>query len=160
MLFFFFDDGGTTFIGLDPGFGLFDAEQREGTRAVGPLISIWFVIFMIPFFMWVKEGEKPNIPGGFRQSMIELKMSLLGMLKRPSLFSFMGAQMFYRDALNGLYAFGGRLCCISIGLGLNAAWYFWDHRRDFQQPWLHGFQEKYDKRLGPKTSYLFSISGY
>ena len=62
---------------------------------------------MVPFFMWVKEGKAPNRQGGFTQSMTELKLSLQGMLKRPSLFSFMGAQMFYRDALNGLYAFGG-----------------------------------------------------
>ncbi|HAJ85003.1 MAG TPA: MFS transporter, partial [Rhodobacteraceae bacterium] len=47
MLFFFFDEGGKTFmIGLDPGFGFLDPEAREGTRAVGPLIAIWFAIFM------------------------------------------------------------------------------------------------------------------
>ena len=156
MLFFFFDDGGTTFIGLDPGFGLFDAEQREGTRAVGPLISIWFVIFMIPFFMWVKEGEKPNIPGGFRQSMIELKMSLLGMLKRPSLFSFMGAQMFYRDALNGLYAFGGVYAALVLGWGLTQLGIFGiiGGISAALVTWISG---KYDKRLGPRPVIYFHI---
>jgi UMF1 family MFS transporter len=54
MLFFFFDEGGKTFwIGLEPGFGWLDAQSREGTRAVGPLIAIWFAIFMLPFFLWV-----------------------------------------------------------------------------------------------------------
>ena len=57
MLFFFFDDGGKTFIGLEPGFGLLDPDKREGTRAVGPLISIWFIIFMVPYFLWVKEDK-------------------------------------------------------------------------------------------------------
>ena len=78
MLFFLFDDGGKIFIGLEPGFGLLDPENREGTRAVGPLISIWFIIFMVPYFMWVKEDKKPNQQGGFSKSMSELKASMLG----------------------------------------------------------------------------------
>ena len=156
MLFFFFDDGGKTFIGLEPGFGLLDPENREGTRAVGPLISIWFIIFMVPYFMWVKEDKKPNQQGGFSKSMSELKASMLGMLKRPSLFSFMGAQMFYRDALNGLYAFGGvyavlvldwdltQLGIFGIIGGISAA----------LVTWVSG---KYDRKLGPKPVIYFHV---
>lgn len=156
MLFFFFDDGGKTFIGLEPGFGLLDPENREGTRAVGPLISIWFIIFMVPYFMWVKEDTKPNQQGGFSKSMSELKASMLGMLKRPSLFSFMGAQMFYRDALNGLYAFGGvyavlvldwdltQLGIFGIIGGISAA----------LVTWISG---KYDRKLGPKPVIYFHV---
>jgi len=156
MLFFFFDDGGKTFIGLEPGFGLLDPENREGTRAVGPLISIWFIIFMVPYFIWVKEDKKPNQQGGFSKSMSELKASMLGMLKRPSLFSFMGAQMFYRDALNGLYAFGGvyavlvldwdltQLGIFGIIGGISAA----------LVTWVSG---KYDRKLGPKPVIYFHV---
>ena len=156
MLFFFFDDGGKTFIGLEPGFGLLDPENREGTRAVGPLISIWFIIFMVPYFMWVKEDKKQNQQGGFSKSMSELKASMLGMLKRPSLFSFMGAQMFYRDALNGLYAFGGvyavlvldwdltQLGIFGIIGGISAA----------LVTWVSG---KYDRKLGPKPVIYFHV---
>ena len=156
MLFFFFDDGGKTFIGLEPGFGLLDPENREGTRAVGPLISIWFIIFMVPYFMWVKEDTKPKQQGGFSKSMSELKASMLGMLKRPSLFSFMGAQMFYRDALNGLYAFGGvyavlvldwdltQLGIFGIIGGISAA----------LVTWISG---KYDRKLGPKPVIYFHV---
>ena len=156
MLFFFFDDGGKTFIGLEPGFGLLDPENREGTRAVGPLISIWFIIFMVPYFVWVKEDTKPNQQGGFSKSMSELKASMLGMLKRPSLFSFMGAQMFYRDALNGLYAFGGvyavlvldwdltQLGIFGIIGGISAA----------LVTWISG---KYDRKLGPKPVIYFHV---
>ena len=156
MLFFFFDDGGKTFIGLDPGFGIFDSSQREGTRAVGPLISLWFVIFMIPFFMWVKEGSKPNIQGGFKQSMQELKASLLGMLKRPSLFSFMGAQMFYRDALNGLYAFGGVYAALVLDWGLTQLGIFGiiGGISAALVSWISG---KFDRKLGPRPVIYFHI---
>jgi MFS transporter, UMF1 family len=156
MLFFFFDDGGKTFIGLQPGFGLLDPEAREGTRAVGPLISIWFIVFMVPFFMWVKEGKAPNRQGGFSQSMTELKLSLQGMLKRPSLFSFMGAQMFYRDALNGLYAFGGVYAALVLGWGLTQLGVFGiiGGISAAVISWVSG---KYDRKLGPRPVIYFHI---
>jgi len=156
MLFFFFDDGGKTFIGLDPGFGLLDPEKREGTRAVGPLIAIWFVIFMVPYFIWVKEDKNPSRQGGFSQSMKELKASLLGMLKRPSLFSFMGAQMFYRDALNGLYAFGGVYAVLVLDWGLTQLGIFGilGGISAALVTWISG---KYDRRLGPKPVIYFHV---
>lgn len=156
MLFFFFDDGGKTFIGLKPGFGLLDPDAREGTRAVGPLISIWFIVFMVPFFMWVKEGKAPNRQGGFTQSMTELKLSLQGMLKRPSLFSFMGAQMFYRDALNGLYAFGGVYAALVLGWGLTQLGVFGiiGGISAALVTWVSG---KYDRKLGPRPVIYFHI---
>jgi len=156
MLFFFFDDGGKTCIGLAPGFGFLDPDAREGTRAVGPLISIWFVVFMVPFFMWVKEGKSPNRQGGFTQSMTELKLSLQGMLKRPSLFSFMGAQMFYRDALNGLYAFGGVYAALVLGWGLTQLGVFGiiGGISAALVTWVSG---KYDRKLGPRPVIYFHI---
>lgn len=156
MLFFFFDDGGKTFIGLEPGFGLLDPEKREGTRAVGPLISIWFIIFMVPYFLWVQEDRNPNREGGFGQSMKELKASLLGMLKRPSLFSFMGAQMFYRDALNGLYAFGGVYAVLVLDWGLTQLGIFGilGGVSAALVTWISG---KYDRKLGPKPVIYFHV---
>ncbi|MGB1026397.1 MAG: MFS transporter, partial [Rhodospirillaceae bacterium] len=53
---------GRTLIGRAPIFGL-DPETREGTRSVGPFAAIWYVVFMIPFFLWVKESGpefRPN----------------------------------------------------------------------------------------------------
>jgi MFS transporter, UMF1 family len=156
MLFFFFDDGGKTFIGLDPGFGLLDPEKREGTRAVGPLIAMWFIIFMVPYFIWVKEDKNPNRQGGFSQSMKELKASLLGMLERPSLFSFMGAQMFYRDALNGLYAFGGVYAVLVLDWGLTQLGIFGilGGISAALVTWISG---KYDRKLGPKPVIYFHV---
>ena len=149
MLFFFFDDGGKTFlIGLDPGFGLLDPEAREGTRAVGPLISIWFVVFIVPYFMWVREKKTPGTKGSFRQSVSELRQSLQDMIKRPSLFAFMGAQMFYRDALNGLYAFGGVYAVLVLDWGQTQLGVFGvlSSVSAALVTWRSG---KYDGKLGP-----------
>ena len=157
MLFFFFDKGGKTFaIGLEPGFGLLDPEVREGTRAVGPLIAIWFMIFMVPYFMWVREGKTPNTQGGFAQSMAELKLSLQSMVKRPSLFAFMGAQMLYRDALNGLYAFGGIYAVLALGWGQTQLGIFGiiSGISAALVTWISG---KYDRKLGPLPVIYFHI---
>ncbi|MGR3434594.1 MAG: MFS transporter [Shimia sp.] len=57
MLVFFFElEAGRTLLGTPPALGL-DGTEREGTRIVGPLIAVWFVVFMIPFFLFVREGN-------------------------------------------------------------------------------------------------------
>ncbi|MEM9437887.1 MAG: MFS transporter [Pseudomonadota bacterium] len=107
MLVFFFElDGGKTALGADPAFGL-NGLEREGTRAVGPFMAIWFMIFMIPYFLYVREQAQPNREGGISLAMADLGRSLKGAWERKSLLNFLLASMFYRDALNGLYAFGG-----------------------------------------------------
>ncbi|SIS53062.1 MFS transporter, UMF1 family [Roseivivax lentus] len=109
MLVFFAESAttGRTFVGLTPPLGL-DAEAREGTRFVGPLTAIWFAIFMIPFFAWVRDPRaKPAPPGAVRKALGDLGRTIRTLPRYPSLFSYLGASMFYRDALNGMYAFGG-----------------------------------------------------
>ncbi|SMX46682.1 MFS transporter [Actibacterium lipolyticum] len=100
---------GKTLIGIDPIFGL-DASQREGTRAVGPFTAIWFAIFMIPFFMWVREPREPDaltIRQAVGSALPELRQTLRHLPDNKSLFAYLGSSMFYRDALNGMYTFGG-----------------------------------------------------
>ena len=96
---------GKTLIGLDPLFGL-DATAREGTRSVGPLTAIWYVVFMVPFFLWVRESP-PKIKVPLGQSLAALWALILSLGTRRSLAAHLLSSMFYRDALNALYAFGG-----------------------------------------------------
>lgn len=97
---------GKTLIGIDPIFG-FDSEAREGTRFVGPLTAIWYVVFMIPFFLWVKE---PKTRGGrvhIGAAMISLVELIKSLRLRKSLAAYLTSSLLYRDALNALYGFGG-----------------------------------------------------
>jgi len=109
MLLFFAESAATgkTFVGLDPLFGL-DAAAREGTRFVGPLTAIWYALFMIPFFLYVRDPKvaKPAA-GAVRASLAGLMKTLKSLRRSPSLFAYLGSSMFYRDALNGMYVFGG-----------------------------------------------------
>ncbi len=109
MLALFAEDAqsGKTMIGLDPAFGL-DASQREGTRFVGPLTALWYAVFMIPFFLWVRD-PKPIKPakGSTTGALKEVWGTIQNLPQTPSLFAYLGSSMFYRDALNGMYTFGG-----------------------------------------------------
>ncbi len=109
MLGFFAENAttGRTILGLEPAFGL-DPQAREGTRFVGPLTAIWYVVFMIPFFLWVRDPPPVVRPAGtVRAALRGLGHTVRTLPKRPSLFSYLAASMFYRDGLNGMYAFGG-----------------------------------------------------
>ncbi len=109
MLVFFAESAttGKTFVGLSPVFGL-DPDLREGTRFVGPLTAIWYAVFMIPFFVFVRDPRaKPAPRGAVAKALRDLKATLRRLPRTPSLFAYLGSSMFYRDALNGMYAFGG-----------------------------------------------------
>ena len=158
MLLFFVeqDNGKTMILEIDPLFGL-DASAKEGTRFVGPFVAIWFAIFMIPYFAWVREDSslrrKLNVAEGFSN----LLNSLRSLPARKSLFSYLGASMFYRDALNGLYSFGGtyavlvlnwnivKLGQFGIIAAISAALF----------SWLGGFL---DRKWGPKPVIVFMAS--
>lgn len=100
-------DTGRTIAGLTPLFGL-DPETGASTRIVGPLTAFWFALFMIPFFLFTRDRIIPEAPvyklvSGLR----DLGHTLKGLPQHPSLLAYLGSSMFYRDALNGLYTFGG-----------------------------------------------------
>ena len=98
---------GKTMLGIDPLFGL-DASAREGTRFVGPLTAIWYIVFMIPFFLWVRDPRAVKAPkGAVKAALGDLSRTIKSLPGRKSLFAYLGSSMFYRDGLNGMYTFGG-----------------------------------------------------
>ena len=146
LAFFAENDAGNTLLGSPPIFGL-DPETREGTRSVGPFTAIWYLVFMIPFFLWVRESGKPSKGS---ESIAGLIKTIKQLPKNPSLFSYLASSMFYRDALNGVFAFGGIYAAgvlewsiVQIGtfgiLSLVSGTLF---------AWLGGYA---DRRYGPKA---------
>ncbi len=85
---------------------------------MGPFVAIWYVLFMVPFFLWVREPKRPGAIGmreAARGAWPGLIATLKGLPRQRSLFAFLGASMFYRDALNGIYAFGGLFAAGVLG---------------------------------------------
>lgn len=109
MLVLFAEDAetGKTLIGIDPVLGL-NAAEREGTRFVGPLTALWYAVFMIPFFVFVRDPKPVARPdGAVGEALSGLRRTLRNLPRTPSLFAYLTSSMFYRDALNGMYVFGG-----------------------------------------------------
>ena len=105
----FFQAGpsGQTMAGLTPLFDL-DPSTKADTRIVGPLTALWFIVFMIPFFLYVRDTPAQNAESyRIGKGVSDLFKTLRGLPSRPSLMAYLGSSMFYRDALNGLYTFGG-----------------------------------------------------
>lgn len=146
---------GVTLLGRAPALGL-DPALREGTRAVGPVIALWCLIFMLPFFLWVREPATKAVHPGLRQVVHELGRTLRSLLHRRSLGTYLLSSMLYRDALNGIYAIGGVYAAlvlhwsiIEIGIfgivgAITAA----------VVTWIGGL---YDARLGPKPVVIASV---
>jgi UMF1 family MFS transporter len=100
-------DSGKTLIGIDPLFGL-DPATHEGDRASGPLTSLWYLVFVLPMFLWTPDvGRRAAVAGAIRRGLAELRETLRTLPAQRSYFSFLLSSMFYRDALNALYSFGG-----------------------------------------------------
>ena len=110
---------GKTLLGVDPVFGL-DATQREGTRFVGPLTAVWFLIFMIPYFRSVRDTPKEVANGQVQLALATLVQTLKELRHKGSLSAYLGSSMFYRDALNGLYGFGGTYAVLVLNWELTA----------------------------------------
>jgi len=148
---------GKTLAGLDPAFGL-DADAREGTRFVGPFTALWFALFMIPYFLWVRDTGPPRRGRGARDALGLLLKTVKGLRHRLSLSAYLGSSMFYRDALNGLYGFGGTYAILvlnwsitSVGIfgiigAISAALFSWVGGR-------------LDARFGPKPVIIAAIWG-
>ena len=156
LLLLFVEQGnGKTLIGLDPLFGL-DPEQKEGTRAVGPITAIWYAVFMIPYFLWVRERPRVGQRASFGNAVSAVVKSVKNLRHRSSLASFLGASMLYRDALNGLYGFGGVYARLVLGWEITMIGIFGIVAAISAAlfSWLGGIA---DKKFGPKPVVITSI---
>ncbi|MGB3503276.1 MAG: MFS transporter [Mesorhizobium sp.] len=98
---------GKTLLGLTPILGL-DPATNEGDRASGPLTALWSALFILPLFFWTPDVKRrDSVAGAIGRGLSELWQTIRTLPSQRSYFSFLISSMFYRDALNALYSFGG-----------------------------------------------------
>lgn len=149
LLFVMANDQGATLLGTAPIAGL-DAEAGEDKRAVGPLAALWYLVFILPFFFWT-PGRSSRPAGGLKigAALRELGHTIRTLPERPSFFAYLASSMFYRDALAGIFIFGGvysrgalNMGAIELGIyGIIAL------IAGALGTWIGG---KLDRRFGPK----------
>jgi len=86
-------------------FGL-SKEESENIRAVTLLVSIWFLIFSIPFLFFVIKERKNKVKKNYHTNFSDLK-KLLWNGKISVLGKFLIARMLYADGLNAIIVMGG-----------------------------------------------------
>ena len=107
LLLFVEQDNGLTLLGNNPMFGL-DPDQREGTRIVGPLTAIWYLIFIIPFFVFVPEAKLATVSKlDVMKALKDLLSNIINLKNDRNLAWYLISSMFYRDAMNAIFFFGG-----------------------------------------------------
>ena len=108
-----------TLLGIAPILGL-DRSEGEGARATGPFSAAWYVIFMVPFFLWSPDARRrPRVTGNaIAEGLSSLRATLVQLPSRPSLLVFLLSSMFCRDAILGISVFGGIYASGVLGWGL------------------------------------------
>jgi UMF1 family MFS transporter len=108
---------GKTLLGIMPLFGL-DAAAREGDRVTGPLTSIWFVIFVLPLFLFTPDGKKAmNLVPAVRVGVCNFIAMVREVRKHRNRMIFLLANMIYTNGLGALFAFGGIYAASQFGWG-------------------------------------------
>lgn len=147
---------GKTLIGLTPILGL-DPASHGGDRAVGPLTAVWYLVFILPLFLWTSDlGKKAGVKASLFQAATDLAATVRHLPERPSFLAYLMSSMIYRDALNGLFTFGGIYAGGVLGWSITQIGIFGilASLAGVFGAWLGG---KLDSKLGSKPVIVVSI---
>ena len=86
-----------------------DKTTHEHIRITNVMAGLWFAIFSIPTFLFVKQDSNSGI--GFKQvlseSFVQLKGTLIHIREYKEITKFLLARLIYNDGLITVFAFGG-----------------------------------------------------
>jgi UMF1 family MFS transporter len=111
-------DTGKTLLGLAPVVPL-DAATREGDRLIGPFCALWYLVFVLPLFLFTPDTpptkfEPAKVMAGLWH-LIERVRHLIRDHAQVALFLL--ARMLYADGLGAIFAFGGIYAATVFGWG-------------------------------------------
>ncbi|MCH7528554.1 MAG: MFS transporter [Candidatus Marinimicrobia bacterium] len=92
-----------------PWFGL-TKELGQNIRATNLLVALWFAVFSLPIFLWVREDKNRISPPGaalVRDAWRQLADTFKELRRYRQLLRFLVARLVYNDALVTIFAFGG-----------------------------------------------------
>ena len=109
---------GRTYLGLEPLFGL-DPAAREGDRIVGPLTAAWFLVFVLPLFLFTPDAPSAGRPWreAVANGLSRLRATVAEARRDLTVVRFLIANMIYQDGLVALFAFGGIYAAGVFGWG-------------------------------------------
>lgn len=86
-----------------------DKTTFENIRICGPLVSVWFIVFSLPFFLWTTDRPSTGLSYGVavKKGLKQLLHTLKTLPQHKQILKFLIARMIYIDGLNTVFAFGG-----------------------------------------------------
>ena len=108
---------GKTLLGLKPVLGL-DPATGEGDRATGPFSVLWYLVFVLPMFLFVPDmPHRAKLGPAVVSGLKTLLASLSQARANRNIFLFLLANMIFKDGLVALFAFGGIYSAGQLGWG-------------------------------------------
>nr|WP_246703670.1 MFS transporter [Rhizobium sp. SEMIA 4085] len=106
---------GKTLLGLDPLFGL-DPHIGEDARITGPISAVWYLIFIIPMFLFTPDAAKGlPLAAAVRSGLRQVANTISELKIRRGILKFLIARMIYQDGVNGLLILGGAFAAGMFG---------------------------------------------
>lgn len=137
-----------------------NVAMAEQVRISGPLVSVWFILFSIPLFIFTPDLPKQmSLKSAIKKGLSQFLMSIKTVVKEEkNILYFLIAHMIYIDGMNTIFVFGGIYAAgtfgfttkeiiiygilMNIGAGLGAITFAW-----------------IDDWIGPKPTILISLAG-
>jgi len=106
---------GKTLLGFYPLFGL-DPSTGEDARVTGPISALWYLVFIIPMFLFTPDAPK-GMPFGraVKVGFAEVRNTIGELKHRKEILKFLVARMIYQDGVNGLLILGGTFAAGMFG---------------------------------------------
>jgi MFS transporter, UMF1 family len=111
-------NSGKTLLGLKPLVPL-DPATREGDRLVGPFSALWYVVFVLPLFLFTPDRGTKTLHGrAVTAGLAQLVRSVQDLVRHHGQVAlFLLARMLYADGLGAVFAFGGIYAAYVFGWG-------------------------------------------
>ncbi len=108
------------FIQAEPPWFGFSADGGENVRATNLLVAVWFIVFSVPFLLFVREPGPARVPGTrvFRDALGQLAETFREVRKHRQTVRFLIARLVYNDGLVTIFAFGGIYAAGTFGFTL------------------------------------------
>jgi UMF1 family MFS transporter len=109
---------GKTLLGLPPLIPL-DPATREGDRLVGPFSAVWYLVFVLPLFLFTPDhSATPLHARAVTAGLAQLVRSVKDLVRHHGQVAlFLLARMLYADGLGAVFAFGGIYAGTVFGWG-------------------------------------------
>ena len=110
-------DVGKTLLGLDP-IAPVDAATRTDERLVGPFCALWYLIFVLPLFLFTPDRRGTRVTAPVRVGVTHLVVAVKDLYaNHREVLRFLIARMVYADGLGAVFAFGGIYAASVFGWG-------------------------------------------